>query len=488
MAIQALKNTCPMPWKNPEDNVENSSVERNSNRGDRPLRAGRPAHEESVALRRFTWRQNAGLAWQYLTRHREIERFTGLRQDRVTAWQFSRARRLVETAYCHTDLYRRKYRSAGIHPNDIRSWQDFACLPTLTKEELIEFGPQAVDARRDRESLFVSRSSGSSGRFVSVYLDSQALITQAIQAIRMIRELYPGYGPRDEELMIYTSQYPYASIGGFYRAAYAHTLSPTRELVERIARGRPAVIAVYPSILRDIVRLHDTVKPFPHLKVVITNSEQSLQEERDLFARRLDCAVHDEFSSEELSSIAHQCRHQRYHVTQDSSYIEVLSPTRDTALPGGQVGEIVGTCLINTAMPIIRYRQGDLASLREQSCPCGRTGPVLEALAGRKNDSFRRPDGTEIPSGRILDWTYDLILRHRLGVVEFQVTQETLHHIGIRLVVAPGYHEPTGNQIIRCSFRRTFGESFEVAVAVVPAIERTKTGKYNPIRSLVQRG
>lgn len=439
-------------------------------------------------MRKFTRRQRATLAWQYVRTHRWTENFTRLRQDQIAEWQFYRVWRLVEAAYHHTDLYRSKYRAAGIHPNDIRSWRDFKCLPTLTKDELVEFGLRAVDSRRNVEDLFVSRSSGSTGKFISIYLDSQALSTQAIQAVRMIKEMHPAYGPTDDELMIYTSEYPYTSIGGLYRAVYASTLSPTRDLIERINSLRPAVIAVYPSILRDIVRLRDTPKPFPYLKAVITNSEQSLQGERDLFARRLDCAVNDEFSSEELSSIAYQCRHQRYHVTQDSSYIEVLSPIADTTLPAGEVGEIVGTCLINAAMPIIRYRQGDLAALREHACTCGRTGPVLEALAGRKNDSFWRTDGTQIPSGRILDWTYDLILRHKLGVAEFQVTQRALTSIEIRVVVESAYDEPVATQIIKRSFRGAFGEAFEVSVSVTPAIERTKTGKYNPIRSLLQHG
>lgn len=437
-------------------------------------------------MRRFTWREYAELSWHFATGHRRIENFNLLSQDRITAWQFHAVRQLVGIAYQHTELYRNKYDAVGIHPRDIRNWQDFTQLPTLTKEELIEYGPRVVDHRRDPGDLFVSKSSGSSGELVSIYLDSQAMIAQASQAIRMIKEMCPTYGPLDRELLIYTSEYPYKSIGGLYRAAYAHPLLPTGKLIERIADTRPAIIAVYPSILRDIVRFYDAGEPMRHLKTVITNSEQSLQEERDLFARRLNCAVHDEFSSEELSSIAYQCRHQRYHVTQDSSYIEVLSPTTDNILPAGQIGEIVGTCLINTAMPIIRYRQGDLASLQKHSCPCGRTGPVLEALAGRKNDSFWRMDGTEVQSGRILDWTYELILTHKLGVLEFEVTQKTMQHVDVHLVVEPTYNESTANRIIEWSFRRTFGDDFQVTVSVVPTIARTKSGKYNPIRSLVQ--
>jgi phenylacetate-CoA ligase len=430
--------------------------------------------------------ESAGLALHFATSYRATRDFHFLDQGEIAAWQLRRIRQLIDIAYHHTDLYRKKYDAAGIHPRDIRDWQDFESVPVLTKEELIEFGPRAVDRRRAPESLFVSRSSGSSGELVSVYLDAKAMTTQAIQAIRMIKEMVPAYGPLDRELLIYTSEYPYSSIGGFYRTAHTHTLLPPRQMVERIARTRPTVIAVYPSVLREIVRLGDVGRATPQLKAVITNSEQSTQDERDFFAHQLDRAVYDEFSSEELSSVAYQCRQKYYHLTQDSSYIEVMSPNNDAILPVGQLGEIVGTCLINKAMPVIRYRQGDLASLRKHCCPCGRDGPILETFAGRKNDSFWRLDGTEVPSGQILDWTYNLILTHKLGVLEFQITQQATHNVEVRLVVDPDYNESTANEIIAWNFRRTFGDYFDVSIAVVPTITRTESGKYNPIRSMVR--
>jgi hypothetical protein len=71
-------------------------------------------------------------------------------------------------------------------------------------------------------------------------------------------------------------------------------------------------------------------------------------------------------------------------------------------------------------------------------------------------------------------------------VREFQIVQKTQQHVNVQLVVEPTYNESTTNQIIEWNFRRTFGEDFEVAVSVVPTIARTKVGKYNPIRSMVQ--
>jgi len=234
-----------------------------------------------------------------------------------------------------------------------------------------------------------------------------------------------------------------------------------------------------------MIRADGSCELMRNVKAVITNSEHSTQEEREVFSQQLGCPVYDEFSSEELSSIAYQCSHKKYHMTQDSSYVEVLALGADTDVRAGQIGEIVGTCLINSAMPIIRYRQDDLAVLGADGCPCGRTAPVLSMLAGRRNDSFKRIDGTEVTSGRILDWTYELVLTHNLGVREFQLTQQTWRRVEIRLVVEAGYNEAVANQIIVSNFKKSFGNEFDIVIAVVPVIHRMMSGKYNPIRSLV---
>lgn len=436
-------------------------------------------------MRGFTPREKIALVVAFLSRYRQITNSGDNLQPVVRERQFRRVQRLIDVAFHHTEFYRRKYSSAGIHPRDIRSWSDFAQLPTVTKPELIDAGLGVLNDRYRPDRLFVSRSSGSSGQFLTVYLDARAIITQALQAYRMLHEVVPGYGPCDRELLVYTSEYPYSSIGGLYRARYVSTLSPAEQILEEIRRYRPAVLAIYPSILRELLELDGHVLMLRHLKGVLTNSEYSSQEERDAFARQMSCTVSDEFSSEELSSIAHQCLSKSYHLTQDASYIELLRPGSPTPAPPGEVGEIVGTCLINEATPIIRYYQDDLAVLGDRPCACGRTAPTLESLAGRMNASFRRRDGSLVPSGRILDWTYSLILTHRLGIRQFQVTQESVDLVTIDLVVTDSYDPDVHHRILTESFRELFGDSFAVRPRIVAGIERLASGKSNPIRSIV---
>jgi phenylacetate-CoA ligase len=436
-------------------------------------------------MRKFTFSENLSMAVQYLTRYRAIERFTNQRLEEIRAHQFKTIKALLDLAYDHTSFYRRKYSDAGIHPSDIHTWQDFERIPTLTKDEVFEHAREMIVDNVHIEDLILSRSSGSTGRFINIYLDGQNFIEQELQVIRMLKSFYPAYQPRDKELLIYTSEYPFNSIFGQYSVEYIHNLAPVHKMFEAIVRHKPVIVAAYPSILREIVREYGERCKMLGIKVILTNSEHSSQAERDSLGEEFGCAVYDEYSSEELSSIAWQCVNKNYHMVPDSSYIEILDPSRDVSLPNGTAGEVVGTCLINRSMPFIRYRQADIAIMSSETCTCGNHARILKEMSGRKNSSFQSSVHGEISSGRVLDWTYNLVLNDQLDIQEFQVRQKTVADIVVTLVSGSSYDASHDNARIIQSFQQTFGEQFNVAVKLVPRINKTRAGKHIPIVSQV---
>jgi phenylacetate-CoA ligase len=436
-------------------------------------------------MRKFRLAEQVSLIYQFLRHYQTVHQFPFLSQDMIRAYQFARVKQLLDIAYYHTTFYRRKYDAAGIHPTDIKTWDDFACLPTVSKDEVIGHEHEMLDNRRNIKDLILSRSSGSGGKFVDIYLDAQNFITQELQVIRMLKEFYPAYSPFDKELLVYTSEYPFRSVGGFYQVQYINNLLPVGRIFAAMQHLRPAIIAIYPSILNEIVHTYGEQVRELGIRAVITNSEHSSQAERDQLAAAVGCPVFDEFSSEEISGIAYQCPQKQYHLVQDSAYIEILDPERDVAVPPGDLGEIVGTCLINTAMPFIRYRQSDLAIMGTATCSCGKTAPVFHELSGRKVASFKKPDQTYIPSGRILDWTYSLVLSLGCDIREFQVIQRSFTDVEIAIVPGETYTSDRYNNTIVTSFRETFSRDFEVTVSLVPYIEKTRAGKHIPIRSYI---
>lgn len=74
------------------------------------------------------------------------------------------------------------------------------------------------------------------------------------------------------------------------------------------------------------------------------------------------------------------------HVQEDHFLIECLDPETLDPVPDGQPGELVITAMTKQAMPIIRYRTRDIASLDRSPCPCGRTTARMSRVIGRSDD------------------------------------------------------------------------------------------------------
>ena len=74
------------------------------------------------------------------------------------------------------------------------------------------------------------------------------------------------------------------------------------------------------------------------------------------------------------------------HVHEDHFVVEVVDPDSDAPLDEGAEGELVFTTLMKEAMPMLRYRTGDIASVTFEPCRCGRTTARIHGLRGRRDD------------------------------------------------------------------------------------------------------
>lgn len=74
------------------------------------------------------------------------------------------------------------------------------------------------------------------------------------------------------------------------------------------------------------------------------------------------------------------------HVHEDHFLVEIVDPQSGAPLPEGGEGELVFTTLLKEAMPLLRYRTGDIASITTEPCPCGRMTARIRGLRGRRDD------------------------------------------------------------------------------------------------------
>jgi phenylacetate-CoA ligase len=73
-------------------------------------------------------------------------------------------------------------------------------------------------------------------------------------------------------------------------------------------------------------------------------------------------------------------------VNEDHFLVEVVDPQTGEPLADGETGELVYTTLTKEALPFLRYRTGDLASVTREPCTCGRTLARMSRVVGRTDD------------------------------------------------------------------------------------------------------
>ena len=142
------------------------------------------------------------------------------------------------------------------------------------------------------------------------------------------------------------------------------------------------------------------------------------------------------------------------------------------------------TCLTNMAMPLIRYRIGDLAAWAGSPCPCGRSWPMLQEIAGRTRDLFVKKDGTRTRISENIFYRYAWIRR-------FQVVQED-YDIVRALIVPDGDSKDISKKHaadilqIRTAIQSLMGSECAVEVVLTDRIKATASGKHRHLISKVQ--
>jgi len=115
------------------------------------------------------------------------------------------------------------------------------------------------------------------------------------------------------------------------------------------------------------------------------HSEQTRKKIEDAF----DMDVYNSYGMSELNGpgVAFECEEKNgMHFWEDNYLLEVINPKTDEVLGPGEEGELVVTTLNRQAMPIIRYRTGDLAKILDGKCACGRTHVRISRIKGRSDD------------------------------------------------------------------------------------------------------
>jgi len=407
----------------------------------------------------------------------------------IRSWQFKRIKELVNNAFKNVPLYKEKYSAIGFSPGDLKTWKDFEKLPILTKEEIIEAFPhKSVSIKHNLD--FTTRSSGSSGKFVTIVVSPEAVYRDTMQGARQFYfQSGAKYKPNDLALFIYTCPWWVSSIDGDYKTAFLPTTIKVEETAKVICNLRPKILSLYPTYLLKFYEKNIPLKKYG-VELIIIHSEQSSLEERLEISKFMGIPVLDEFSSEELTRIALECPFRKYHLEEDACYVEIVDAKNKKRIKPGEQGLLIGTNLLNEATPIIRYYQGDTALIkRNKKCPCGSNFRIFGPVYGRYMDSIVDSDGEIIPASCFMDLAYNWYLESGIPVhgLRYQIVQEKNGDIDIYL--CPIVYKITKKQqtIIKRSMYQLLSRNKKIYIHIVKKIPIIIGHKFRPVISFKQK-
>lgn len=165
------------------------------------------------------------------------------------------------------------------------------------------------------------------------------------------------------------------------------------EILPEILDFKPSIITGSPSYLRQLAetvisKRIDELRP----KVLVAGGEPLDEPTRKHLENTFDCKAYNSYGAFDVGYLALECTNKLgSHILADSLVMEVMKDGNLVA--PGERGDIVVTGLSNSAMPLLRYRLGDVGILTDETCSCGRAFPMLKSIEGRSIDQLFLPNG-----------------------------------------------------------------------------------------------
>jgi len=421
--------------------------------------------------------------------HRDMEASQWWPRERIHELQLKRLKALLQDVGVQVPYYRDLFARTGFDPAAVRGVADLQTLPFLTKAE-IRVHSNALRAD-DAKGLARFNTGGSSGEPLIFFIGTERVTHDVAAKWRATRWWDVDIG--DREIVVWGSPIELGTQDRvrLVRDALMRTeLLPAFEMsdakvdgfIARIRARRPKMLFGYPSAISHIalraeqrgLRLDDL-----GIKVVFCTSERLYDHQRETIRRLFGCPVANGYGGRDAGFIAHECPSGNMHITAEDIVLEIIDEA-GRVLPPGQSGEIVVTHLATRDYPFIRYRTGDIGTLGDEACPCGRGLPILKDIQGRSTDFVVAEDGTVLHGLSLI-----YILRDLPAVRAFKIVQETRSHTRALIVPEAGANTEGLDTTVIEGFRRRLGAGVEVSVEFVETIPAERSGKFRYVVSHV---
>jgi phenylacetate-CoA ligase len=310
--------------------------------------------------------------------------------------QYKLLKSLVYRLYSFSPFYHDRMKEQNVHPDDIRELLDVRKLPFMFKRDLRDSYPDKIFTATQEELVRYHVSSGTTGKPTVVGYTQNDLNGWTTSLARALTSI--GLGRGDVIQVSYGYGLFTGGLGLHYGAErIGATVLPTsvgntERQIELMQDLGSTAIACTPSYLLYMGEVAEkmgvSIKKDTQLKAGILGAEPWTERMRLRIEDWLGIKAFDIYGTSELSGpMFTECSEQNgFHIWSDMALTEIIDPKTGETVAPGEKGELTITILQKEALPMIRYRIGDITSMDEDVCPCGRTHPRVQRIQGRVDD------------------------------------------------------------------------------------------------------
>jgi phenylacetate-CoA ligase len=402
-------------------------------------------------------------------------------QEQLKSYQWNQLEKLLHYCWNNVPYYKRVWQEAGITSiEQIDCLDKFSQLPLLTKQDVMTHYDELVP-ECNKESNIKKSTGGSTGQPFHFELNMDSHEARLAIAWRGYREVGAGLGTK--AVYLWGTSVGKVSLFRRVKEALYHRFfnnymlnsfemnqSNIFQYAEKINKIKPDAIISYVNPLVELAKyiIANNIKMHKP-NTIVTGAEALYDHQREIIEKAFNCHVHNTYGCREFMLISSECKNQKgLHINIDQLVVETVNNGESVF---NESGDIVITDLTNYGMPLIRYLNGDCATLSNNKCGCGNPLPMMNSVDGRKLDIIKCPNGQLLP-GEL----FPHMFKDYTWIYMFQVIQSTLEEIEIKIVLKEKEASPDFNPIKEI-INKYSADSLKIKFEIVDEIPLTPSGK-----------
>jgi phenylacetate-CoA ligase len=402
-------------------------------------------------------------------------------ESKLQQYQERKLKKLISHAYKTVPYYKQVFDKYKIKPSDIKHLDDLKKLPVLDKETL-RSNHKKLFSNECGEPILFRETTGSTGVPLKIANNENAFVIERALFYRFYR--WMGYKWGDEVLKFWGAhvvESPGEDIKKMirriiYNEIFFDTYKIDDELLSKlilkISKFPPKILRGYASSIYFLANKCLEMGLNIKLNAISPTAEKLFGFQRNKIAEAFGENIFDLYGCGETNSIAFECeKHKGLHLAEEHVILEIL----DEKNMESSSGKVIITNLDNYAMPIIRYENGDLASMSKKKCACQRNSNLIEEIQGRIYHLIEGLNGKKIHTGYLDVIFLELGLAEKYQIKELRIVQERLDKLRFEIVTESEVTKED-EAIIAKSVHQYLGE-MEIELVRVESIPATKTGK-----------